>query len=863
MVDFVSHSEVQKLALDNCDREPIHIPGEIQPFGALIATDLQLEQILHASANLESVLGVSTQEALGHDPSTVLSGKIVHDLNNTCGLSTIQTQRERVGSYKVHGKLFEISAHRSNERFVIEVEALDHSEEHRREPVSLVKSMMSQLQAQQDPQAMLENAVLSLRGMTGFDRVMAYKFLPEGEGEVVAEAVRSRYAPYLGLRYPASDIPKQYRAILLRMPIRVIPDIQLQPSPLLSLESEAPLDLSLTQLRAVSPIHVEYLENMGVRATMNVAIIVQSELWGLFAFHHHQPILVPPDFRAVCEIFGQVFSLKLQNAIEEERFQSRRRSKSTIGQFVSELQNIQQQDLVNLLQQHSPRLLQLVMADGLAIKYGETLTTEGAVPSTEAIHELIRQSQAYSESEVTTIENLSNVDFPPDVTLNQSAGAMILGIVPNEQFYLAFFRNEIIRQVRWAGSPEKEIKFGQFGPRLIPRASFEEYKESVANCSSPWTPANVSAALELRLGLLQFATSHNQLSQQAWIKQRQQHEMLIAELNHRVKNILALIRSVARQTKASASSITEYVTTLEQRITALASAHELAAGNQLEWPSLKRLISAEIKPYLSDINERVFMSDFEVSLKSDFALVFGLVLHELVSNSAKYGALSVPQGKVSIQWQGEDGGLGFLWREENGPIVQLPKRKGFGRTLIERAIPYEFDGEAQLSFDQSGVRAKFWIPNGYVLWRSRSPEQLLEQSSPSVADTSFYGAALVVEDNMLIAQDIEDILRNHGFETVDAVPRIKVALEELESKEHNYQIAFLDINLKGETSFELAEELMKRNIPFVFTTGYISKHAIPDPFRTKPLLKKPINEVVLISTIEKILKKGQQNVKIR
>ena len=326
--------EKRELAISNCDREPIHIPGCIQPFGALIATDQQLEVVTHASSNLEDVLGISAPDVLGQPISSVLSEEIIHRLRNVAGHPTIETQREDVGTYLLHDQNMGVSLHHSAAHFLIELEPVSSADHQHQTSFTQARLLIARLQDETDSSALLNMAVNDLKRITGFDRVMAYKFLPDGAGEVVTEALMDGLEPYLGLRYPASDIPQQVREIALRMPIRAIADIHAQTADLLAADPDAePIDLSLTQVRAVSPIHLEYLANMGVQSSMNLAIIVRRELWGLLAFHHNSPKLLSPDYRSTCELFGQLFSLKFQQVLEEERLSIRKRATSTITQI--------------------------------------------------------------------------------------------------------------------------------------------------------------------------------------------------------------------------------------------------------------------------------------------------------------------------------------------------------------------------------------------------------------------------------------------------------------------------------------------------------------------------------------------------
>ncbi len=842
------------LAISNCDREPIHVLGTIQPFGCLVATDLSLESISHVADNVSNYLPVQPADLLGQSVSRIFSDTLIHDLRNAASSHNIKKQRQRLGHYDLGGTVLDISLHRSGDRLIVELESLDGDELQQESTITRVQSILGYLQGEMESDTILQKTVTVLRHTIHFDRVMAYQFLHDGSGEVVAESCSSLYEPYLGLRYPSTDIPQPVRDIALKMPVRTIADVCAKQVAILSNEDGNPLDLSLTYLRGVSPIHVEYLTNMGVNASMNIAIIVQGKLWGLFACHHYSPRLLSAELRSSCELFSQIFSLNLQQVLAQERLQNRKNIASTTHHlFETPRESFQFIQSAPWLKETLGPMMQ---ADGLAIIAQEQVGTSGDTPNDKFILELICQCRQESTTDVIPIEQLRQVSVSSETAmLGKSAGALVIKISELEQLYLIFFRNAVSSKIRWGGNPQKEIVYGPFGPCLRPRASFEEYIEIVTGHCPRWSPTDIDMALEFRSGLLYLAISQIEVIQQEAIQQQRHQNLLIAELNHRVKNILTLIRSITRQTRESATSVADYTVTLEKRIAALASAHDLVAGHGLEWPRLEELLKIEVRPYLAESKDRVQLSGPNVGLKADFVPTFVLVLHELVSNAAKYGALSVPEGQVNVRWYLENGGLTLLWQEQNGPRVSTPTRQGFGRKLIERSIAYEFEGTAQLKFAPQGVEAAFWIPNELVLCQSQDIDVTASPSHPPNETLGFRdGRVLIVEDNMLIALEQEDIVKSLGFETVDTVPRVSTAIKLLQSQQ--YTLGILDIDLKKETSFAIAEELLHQDIPFLFTTGYDSKYTVPKHLEGIIRLKKPVTPDKLSQALDSML--GEQ-----
>lgn len=879
--DVTSESLWDK-AIAQCCQEPVHLLGYIQPFGALLATDENLEQITHVSANLALMLGLTEDQGdvtsyLGQDLNRLLPENLIHKLRSACGLPWIETRRERVNVYNIQGKDFEINVHFNGHRTLIELEPLSVVWER---PTTLMPRMMSLLQSLHNSDMLLGAITQELRNTTGFDRVMAYQFLQDGSGEVLAEACSNDMESFLGLRFPATDIPDSSRSLLLKTSLRVIPDIDATPVPLLALDSdEDPLDLSLAQIRGASTIHTQhYLSGMGVQSSMTLAITNGEKLWGMFALHHTQPRLLSPEFRTALEFCGIVFSLQLQQTITAEHFYLRKQTARGLTQIfnqkepTSNTSNKRGKDLnkswQKLVSEFVPQLCKLLKADGLSFLVDQKiLACHGHVPPEPSILALVNhqpfQEKVNSETEIVTVESFPQLELSTTESLphsmsvpvdwGESAGGGFFLLPYGANHYFVFFRNELISEVKWAGNPEQQkliatdTKDSEL--QFSPQRSFDMYQEIVRGHCRPWSQNDLAVILEFK----------ERLNYQINLFLQQQQNLLVAELKHRVKNILALIRSVVRQTSRSRTSLEDYTNVLEQRIAALGLAHELLSHSGTEWPNLQDILMIELRPHLLDelkSSKQAQLNGKEVKLNINFVPTFILIIHELVSNAVKYGALSVPDGKVIVDWQQVNGGVSIHWREANGPRVYLPQERGFGCELIERAIPYEFAGEATLRFPSTGVEVDFWLPEDLLEWVSPTPKlqqhNSVQQVKKTVDPHGGKGATLILEDSMLIAIELEDTLKELGFDQVDSAPNVARALELLE--QNQYRICWLDIDLKHETSFELAYELLNRKIPFVFATGYDSKFTLPNDLKFVMLLKKPLNSAKISDTIIKMIK---------
>jgi light-regulated signal transduction histidine kinase (bacteriophytochrome) len=290
------------------------------------------------------------------------------------------------------------------------------------------------------------------------------------------------------------------------------------------------------------------------------------------------------------------------------------------------------------------------------------------------------------------------------------AGLIAIPISRSPRDYVVLFRQEIVRSVRWAGDPHKPVEYGPNGPRLTPRKSFETWSELVRDHSHPFSSAERRVAETIRVTLievvLRLTDEANAVRQQA----NERQEVLIAELNHRVRNILSLISGLIRQSRGTTDNTDEFIGHLEGRVQALSRAHDQITRDHWAPAPLRALLQAEAAAYLGKSAARIIMNGPEVLLAPQAFSIAALVFHELVTNSAKYGSLC-DSGTVAVDWMKDDhGNLVIDWRESDGPPVSKPTRQGFGTTIIRRSIPYELGGKAEVAYDPSGLRAHFSIP---------------------------------------------------------------------------------------------------------------------------------------------------------
>lgn len=828
--------------LTNCDREPIHVLGTVQPFGFLIALTADW-LVSRVSANSAAFIGLSPDDMLGKPVSALLDGEAIHTLRNRITLLRGPDSVERIFSLMLMpgGRPFDVAVHFSGQLVVIEAEPASADE---MEASSTVRAMVARLAQADGMTAFLRDGARQVRALTGFDRVMVYRFADGGDGEVVAEALRPGIDSFFGLHYPASDIPVQARALYLRNIFRVIADVQAVPVPVVPAldPTGVPLDMSLCLTRAVSPIHIEYLRNMGVGASLSISIIVEGRLWGLFACHHYVPRLPTFAQRSAAELFGQIFSMMLESRERAETAAYEGKARQVADRLMSAV--AQDHDLLSNARWLGDIIFDTIPADGVGVYIDGQISFSGLTPDKAAFAAIVSMLNRVAASQVYTTDTLSRVLPEAAAYADRAAGLLAIPLSRRPRDYVVLFRAEQLRAVRWAGQQDKHIEYGPNGPRLTPRKSFEEWSELVKGTALPFAPAQLRVAEALRTALLEVVLRLSDSADAERQRAHEKQELLIAELNHRVRNILALIRGLLSQTRSSAVSVEDFIGTLESRIHALARAHDQITADRWSPARLYDLIEVEAGAYLGERRDRVTLTGPNVLLTPGCFTVMALVIHEMLTNAAKYGALS-DNGTVAIDWRvDEDGSLLIDWTESGGPAVVAPTRRGFGSTVIERSIPYDLDGHAEIHYRLAGIEAHFCIPSVHVV--SVLPDVVgTDRPLPVIAATPelLKGRhVLLVEDNMIIAMDGEDALRDLGADvtTAASVARAREAIEQ-----QPIDLAVLDFNLGAETSMPVADLLVERGIPFLFATGYGDGLELPDRFAGVTLVKKPYSGATL------------------
>ena len=533
--------EAFETLLANCANEPIRFPGAIQPHGLLLTLAEPGLEIIQISANVETLLGRTPQSLIGQTLDGLLGQDLVASVRKT--LEQPVLSNESPLTVALNGVTFDGLLHRHDGVLILELEL--HAGHY--EPGSIAGNltnlgrMLQRLQGATTLQALYDVSVREIQALTGYDRVLIYRFEEEGHGQVIAEASAPSMELFNGLFFPASDIPQQARELYRKNWLRIIPDADYQAVPLVPVlrpDTGEALDLTFATLRSVSPIHCQYMKNMGVLSSMSISLLKDGELWGLISCGNRQPLHVPHELRMACQSIGQVLSLQI-SAMEALEVSRQREEKVEALALLNQAMVDSPQNVFDGLARQPEVLMALTGAAGIAIIEDKQLHRYGNCPEPEDIRALHKWLQQGGEP-VFASHNLSAVYPPAEAYQHVASGVLAMSLPKPVDNGVLWFRPEVKESINWSGDPKKplDLESSETGLRLRPRTSFEIWKVEMAGISRKWSHGDLFAANDLRRSALENDLARQVRREQQAVRTR---DDLVAVVSHDLRNPMTVI----------------------------------------------------------------------------------------------------------------------------------------------------------------------------------------------------------------------------------------------------------------------------------------------------------------------------------
>jgi chemotaxis family two-component system sensor kinase Cph1 len=485
-------------ALRMCESEPIHLSGSIQPLGDLIAVDPGDLRIVQAAITPGSpifpenpvgeFLSIATPEY-----AEMLIGAIPHLTEN--GPLHVGGIRSGSGNY-------DVVAHRSGATLVYEFEEAATASTQALDPIyQYVRDFLNDLHSVSDIGELAFLAAREVRRITGLDRALVYRFDEEWNGEVIAEDGNGRLPSYLGLRFPASDIPAQARRLYHKNRLRMIASSDYLPVPIQPAVNPidgAPLDLTFSVLRSVSPVHLQYMRNMSTAASMSISLMRGDRLWGLISCHGASPSRVPYHIRSACDFIGQILSLQLVSKETAASADLRLSLRAVQRRLLSSMAASDQ--FIDGLTSVPGDLLSLTGSSGAAVVADGSIRLLGETPLPDQIRRIVEWLSSHRKEDIFASAHLAAEMPGADEMKDSASGIVAISISQMHDSFVIWFRPETLKIVSWGGDPAEKAQTDPL--HISPRKSFEAWRETVRLRSEPWSEAEIDAAFELRTAIV-------------------------------------------------------------------------------------------------------------------------------------------------------------------------------------------------------------------------------------------------------------------------------------------------------------------------------------------------------------------------
>ena len=493
-----------------CGNLPLHNVNLIQDYGYLLVLEAGALNIIQASENISDLTGKPVAECIDTHISAYISAADLEKLKSNLE----QGLKQRIPfdlEMNGNGQAQQLHAlmHIKDDYVLIELEKVNEASDRVFSHVfQEVKKAMAAIDQAETVQAVCEQAIHELRKISGFDGILMYKFDENWNGTVIAEEKDDRLEPYLGQTFPASDVPKQARQLYLKNPYRLIPNREYEPVrlyPVINPVTNSFIDLSDCNLRSVAAVHLEYMKNMGVTASMSIRVIKDDKLWGLISCHHLGEKYLDYEVCSIFEWLSAVISTSISRLLDKEAYElstSLQQKRAVLTDRVYEENDI----APALFTTEGTNILDLFSATGAAVVLNGRMETIGEVPAKDDMENLMFWLEGKSISKVFTTANLAGLYGDAAAYAGIGSGLLVIPIDSMRGDYLVCFRPEVPETIHWGGNPNEAINFDKDGIKYHPRNSFKLWKETVSQHALPWTAAELELADTLRSFLFEFRT---------------------------------------------------------------------------------------------------------------------------------------------------------------------------------------------------------------------------------------------------------------------------------------------------------------------------------------------------------------------
>ena len=686
----------ESIDLTNCDTEPIHIPGQVQSHGFLIAVDANNIIRFH-SENIAEYLDNLPPDLLGrpiNDIEPLIGANEPPDFINqliSFGRSNKSFDQTNPFTIDLQGRPFFLIINLSGPLYLLEFEPIES--DLKTDLQRMIGRSISEMLADKDLNNLLKNSAVQVKNIIGYDRVMIYRFADDGHGEVIAESKNHNLEPWLGLHYPASDIPKQARELYKHNLTRLIANVHTTPSKIITTKrfSEEPLDLTHSQLRAVSPIHIQYLKNMGVDSSFSISLIYKKELWGLIACHNYTPRFIDYKARDSAKLIGQILSSALEFRQDEANKHLQDKYNASVDLLSRNM--LKHNSIEEALMLPGLNIMHATDAGGAALIYENTVTKTGNTPNDEQIQQLLNWVKQNVDEPFYYTNELPYVYPEADAYKKVASGVMILTLSAELSEYIIWFKPENLEIVTWAGNPEKPVEFNADGSsKISPRASFEAWAQEVSGKSEPWNDEEIKSVARLRTevsyAINQKAGAIRMLNER--LKQAYEElDTFSYTISHDLKNPLSTIKGYAQMLSKTANleqRTQDVLGKIDGKVDRMnAMINEVLDYSRIGRVELKPVevdVATIIDDHIRDLKVAYIADNLKVNIKATPTLqgdptMLSQVFANLLSNAIKY---SQPSAEPEITIDA---------KENEGEIVYTIKDNGVGIDI--KQLPRVFD----------------------------------------------------------------------------------------------------------------------------------------------------------------------------